>query len=158
MRCKPEVLRSGALWLLLFAAVTVAGCIGAGDAPSVWVMNSSNDEVAFFVSDNSSNPAAWYVVGPHTSARAGSAGLGSPDVRINVLGWQHEANNVSACSPGDYPDTLYDVPRGAAVRLLIGVSGEPSVAIAPEPSGLPVLAQVPLGNLSEAGRCAFLGR
>jgi hypothetical protein len=121
-------------------------------------MNRSSEEVAFFVSDNSTSPAAWCVVGPNTAARAGSDGLGSPDVRVNVLGWRHEANNVSACSPGDYADTLYDVPRGAAVRLLIEASGEPSVVLEPEPSGLPAVAQVPLGNLSEEGRCAFLGK
>ena len=121
-------------------------------------MNQSGEDVAFFVSDNSTTPAAWYVVAPHTSAHAGSAGLGSPDVTVNALGWRHEVNNVAACSPGDYDDTLYSVPAGAHVRLLIEPSGEPSVSLDAEPPGLPTLAQVPLGGLSEDGRCVFLGK
>ncbi len=130
--------------LAVFVA-SLAAC-GLGRA-SVWVENRSSAPATFFVTDDSDQPAAWFVVPANTTAHVGSAGLyGSPDVTVNVLGWQHEANHVDACSPGDYDDTLYDVPAGASVRLLIDETGRPSVALAQEPTGLPTLDAVPEGT------------
>ena len=134
--------------------VAVAVAIAEASRPFVWVENRSSQEATFFVTDNSLKDAGWYVVPAHTSAHAGSNGLGSPDVRVNVLGWGHEVNHVSRCAPGDYDDTIYDVPRGASVRLLIDESGRPSVSLAAEPANLPHLASAPLGNLSEAQVCS----
>lgn len=144
--------------LLLFVAVLVAiGAWQESSKPSVWIENRSPDQAVIFVTDNSDGPAAWYVVPAETSAHAGSGGLGSPDVRVNLLGWQHEANGVSSCSPGAYDDTIYNVPPEASVRLLIDETGQPTVSLAPEPPNLPNLAQAPLGDLSEAGICAATG-
>lgn len=123
----------------------MSGC-DVGHA-SVWVENRSSVPATFFVTDNSDQPAAWFVVPADSTAHVGSTGLHiSPDVRVNVLGWQHEANHVDACSPGDYDDTLHGVPAGASVKLLIDETGRPSVALAAEPSGLPALDAVPEGT------------
>ena len=133
------------------AAVQASARIAA--LPSVWVANLSPETATFFVTDNSDRDAAWFVVPAHTTAHVGSGGLGSSDVRVNVLGFGHGANHVDKCSPGDYDDTIYDVPDHASVRLLIDDSGNPSVRLAPEPPGLETLPEVPLGNLPEAERC-----
>jgi hypothetical protein len=67
------------------------------------------------------------------------------------------AGHVSECSPGHYDDTLYDVPSGASVRLLIEATGEPSVVLMDEPSGLPHLtAQPVMGTLNEADLCEYI--
>jgi hypothetical protein len=136
-------------------ATLVAGCgFTADDRPSVWVDNRSSVPATFFVTDNSlDHPAGWFVVPARTSAHAGSAGLGSPDVRVNALGWNHEANHVGKCAPGDYDDTLHDVPRSSSVRLLIDEMGMPSVSLVPEPAGLVGLVPAPLGDLPEDQRC-----
>ena len=62
------------------------------------------------------------------------------------MGWRHDVNDVDECSPGDYEDTLYDVPAGASVRLLVEPDGTPSVALATEPPGLPTVAVAELGG------------
>jgi len=134
----------GSIGLIALVAGGLLGCDVA--QASVWVENRSSAPVTFFVTDNSDRPTATYVVPADTMAHAGSAGLHiSRDVRVNVLGWQHEANHVDACSPGDYDDTLYSVPARASVKLLIDETGRPSVAFAAEPSGLPALDAVPEG-------------
>jgi phage-related tail fiber protein len=136
--------------------ICVAACslVSNSSTASVWVENRSASAAAFFVTDNSDSPAGWYVVPAHTVAHAGSTGLRvSSDVRVNVLGWGHQERHVSECSPGDYGDTLHDVPNGASVRLLIEASGRPSVDLGPEPPGIPALPLAPLGTLSEAQLC-----
>jgi len=139
---------------LLVVAIAIAVGVGSASRPSVWVENRSSHEATFFVTDNSLDSAGgWYLVPAHTAAHAGSDGLGSPDVRVNVLGWRHEVNHVGKCAPGDYDDTVHNVPRWTSVRLLIDETGEPSVSLAPEPVGLPQLVSAPLGNLPEAQRC-----
>jgi hypothetical protein len=110
-----------------------------------------------FVTDNSLSPAAWYVVPPRTAVHAGSAGLGSPDVRVNLLGWQHETLGVSRCAPGDYDDTISNVPPGASVLLLIEETGRPLVSLATEPPNLRRLGEAPLNDMSEEERCAATG-
>jgi hypothetical protein len=152
--------RSGLVPIALatFIAVVSNGCVlGIGPAPSVWVDNRSSQSVAFFLTDLGSEAAGWFIVPPHTTAHAGSDGLGSTAVRANVLGWGHEAGHASECSPSDYDDTLYDVPYGASVRLLIDATGQPSVAMMAEPSGLPALAAQPImGTFNEADLCAYI--
>lgn len=145
------------LALLTIAGVVMGACaVGTADRPSVWVENRSSQAAAFFVTDGSDAPAGWYIVPAHTIAHAGSDGLGSPDVRINVLGWGNDAAyNDSECAPGLYDDTLYGVPTRASIRLLIEATGQPSVAIQAEPSGLPHLAPQPMGPLTRAGRCDY---
>lgn len=143
-------------WLAI-VAVVVSACVFEGGGQSVWVENRSSQAAAFFLDDLSTGTAAWFIVPAHTTAHAGSDGLGTSAVRVNVLGWRHEANHVSECSPGDHDDTLYDVPGGASVRLLIEASGEPAVSLMPEPSGLPDLAPQPMmGPMTEADRCAYI--
>ena len=149
--------RSRPLLLVPIVLLIVLGASYLSRSPSVWIENRSSQQAVVFVTDDSARPAAWYVVPPHTTIRAGSDGLGSPDVRANVLGWRHEADHLSRCAPGDYHDTIPDVPRGASVRLLIDETGQPSVSLAPEPPNLTPLPQAPLGNLSEAGICAATG-
>jgi hypothetical protein len=115
------ILRVG-LWIALVAmvAVVASACVfGSGARQSVWVDNRSSQAAAFFLEDLSTGPGGWFIVPAHTTAHAGSDGLGSSAVRANVLGWGREAGHVSECSPGNYDDTLYDVPGGASVRLLI---------------------------------------
>jgi hypothetical protein len=135
--------------------------VGACDVgrPSVWVENDSPSVVAFFVDDLSMccHQAGLYLVPAHTMAHIGSEGLGSSAVRVNVLGWMHEADHVGPCAPGDYDDTLYDVPGLASVRLLVDETGRPSVGFRPEPPGLPSLAFVPTGDLSEDELCRYIG-
>jgi hypothetical protein len=107
-------------------AVLVSACVlGSGGRQSVWVEDRSAQRAAFFLDDLSTGPGGWFIVGAHTTAHAGSDGLGTTAVRANVLGWGHEAGHVSECSPGSYDDTLYDVPSGASVRLLIEATGDP---------------------------------
>jgi hypothetical protein len=142
---------------VLVIVVVALGAALSATQPTVWIENRSSAQAVVFVSDNSDSPAAWYVVPAGATVHAGSAGLGTTAVRVNLLGWRHEANGVSPCSPGDYDDTIYDVPRAASVRLLIDETGRPSVSLATEPVGLRELAQVPLGDLSEAERCAATG-
>jgi hypothetical protein len=133
------------LGVLAFLLGTVAAC-SPGRA-SVWVENRSSQRATIFVTDNSDQPAAWYLVAPSTTAHLGSGGLTiSPDVRVNLIGWRHEADGVDACSPGDYQDTLYAVPAGASVKLLIEPNGRPSVSLAPEPSALAHLPAAPDGT------------
>jgi hypothetical protein len=134
--------------------VVLAGC-ALGSPPSVWVDNESGSSAIFFVTDGSDTQPGWYIVPPHTTAHAGSTGLGSPDVTANVLGWGHVARHVGPCSPGDYDDTLYDVPRGASVELHIDPTGQPSVTLATEPDGLPRLELAPLNGLSEDQICSY---
>jgi hypothetical protein len=146
---------------LVASGLAVALLASCSSTPhtSVWVENRSGNNVVLFVTDLSSLPEACFVVPANSAATLGSAGLGnspSHDVRVNVLGWRHEVGNVGPCSPGDYDDTVYDVPPGASVRLLIEPSGEPSVSITPEPSDLPAVAEAPLGGMSEAELCAAL--
>ena len=152
---KPEPALSRAL-LVIVALLAVSCGIGGAGRTSVWVENRSSETATFLVYDLSDGPAAWYMVPAHTTAHAGSDGLRFPAVVANVLGWGHEANHVSRCSPGDYDDTLYDVPPGASVRLLIEETGRPSVSFAPEPQGLPHLVQAPLGPMSEDQRCRYI--
>jgi hypothetical protein len=121
--------------------------------PSVWVDNRSTSAVTFFVTHGGAGAAGWYQVPAHTVAHAGSDGLGSPDVRVNALGWDHVAHGTGPCSPSDYDDTIYNMPRFASVELQIDASGRPSVSLAPEPPNLPHLAPDPVGNLPEAQRC-----
>jgi hypothetical protein len=145
--------------MLAFVLFVGFAACGMWSRPSVWIENRSAEQAVIFVTDNSlNNPAAWYVVPARTSVHAGSAGLGSPDVRVNLLGWQHVADGVSRCAPGDYDDTISNAPRGGSVLLLIDETGRPAVSLATEPPNLPHLAQAPLGDLSEAGRCAATGR
>jgi hypothetical protein len=90
----------------------------------------------------------------HQCGRVGPTPRRSTAVRANVLGWGHEARHASECSPSDYDDTLYDVPSGASVRLLIEATGDPSVALMAEPSGLSALpAQPIMGTFNEAVLC-----
>jgi hypothetical protein len=110
----------------------------------VWVENRSSQAVVFFVDDLGSDPAPYYVVPANTAARVGTPGLSTRDVRVNVLGWRHEANGVGPCAPGDYDDTIYDVPPDGGVRLLIEASGQPSVAMQVEPASLRLLERAPL--------------
>ena len=112
----------------------------------MWIDNRSPDALAVFVTDLSDRPAAWYRIPGNTAVHAGSAGLRFDAVRVNVMGWRHDVNNVDECSPGDYEDTLYDVPAGASVRLLVEPDGTPSVALATEPPGLPTVAVAELGG------------
>jgi hypothetical protein len=134
-------------------AVAIGGC-GSSAPPSVWVDNRSAEAATFFVDDLGTGPAPYYIVAAHTSAHVGSDGLGTREVRVNVLGWGHEAGNVGPCSPGQYDDTLYDVPAGGSVRLLIDVSGQPSVGLASEPPSLPRLERAPLdGRVTEEQLC-----
>jgi hypothetical protein len=143
--------------LLVAVALLVVSCAMYGPSrTSVWVENRSSEYATFFVTDLSDGPSGWYIVPAHTTAHAGSTGLRFSAVVANVLGWGHEANHVSNCSPGDYDDTLYDVPDGSSVRLLIDETGRPSVSLAPEPPGLPQLALAPLGSMSEADRCQYI--
>jgi hypothetical protein len=153
-----NVRRHSRLALMAIVAVVSSACVfGSGAAPSVWVDNRSSQSAAFFLTGLGDGPAGWFIVAAHTTAHAGSDGLGSTAVRANVLGWGHEANHVSECSPSDYDDTLYDVPPGASVRLLIEATGEPSVALMAEPSGLPVLpAQPIMGTFNEADLCQYI--
>jgi hypothetical protein len=150
--------RRSLLALVAIVAVVASACVfGNSAAPSVWVDNRSSQSAAFFLTGLGAGPAGWFIVPPHTTAHAGSDGLGSTAVRANVLGWGHEANHVSECSPSDYDDTLYDVPPGASVRLLIEATGEPSVALMAEPSGLPALpAQPIMGTFNEADLCQYI--
>jgi hypothetical protein len=149
--------RGRLLLLLPVALLVVLGASYLSRPPSVWIENRSSQQGVVFVTDGSSRPAAWYVVPARTTVHAGSDGLGSPDVTVNLLGWQHEAGHVGRCAPGNYNDTIYDVPRGAPVRLLIDETGRPSVSLAPEPPNPAPLLQAPLENLSEAGICAATG-
>ena len=143
--------------LLITVVLLAAACGMYGPSgTSVWVENRSPEAATFFVTDLSDGPAGWYIVPAHTTAHAGSTGLRFPAVRANVLGWGHEAGNVSKCAPGEYDDTLYDVPDGSSVRLLIEETGQPSVSLAPEPPDLPQLALVPLGPMSEEQRCQYI--
>jgi hypothetical protein len=130
-----------------------AGGCASETRPVVWVDNRSQHDATFFVTDLSAEPAAFYVVPAHTTMHAGSDGLVYRDVRVNVLGWRHEENGVGPCSPGHYDDTIYNVPSGAAVRLLIDETGEPSVSLVPEPPGLPHLTRAPLNDLPQDQRC-----
>lgn len=124
--------------IVIVALVAVSSGIGGAVGTSVWVENRSSEAATFFV------------------AHAGSDGLRYPAVVANVLGWGHEANHASKCSPGDYDDTLYDVPSGASVRLLIDETGRPSVSLAPETPGLPRLVPAPLGPMPEDERCQYI--
>lgn len=143
-------------FFVVSAAVAGIGAIG-GSRPTVWIDNRSSQQVVVFVTDNGDGAAAWYIVPPKSAGHAGSAGLGSPDVRVNLLGWRHEENHVGRCAPGDFDDTLSDVPRSASVRLLVDETGRPSVSLAIEPSGLAALEQAPLGDLSESDLCEAIG-
>jgi hypothetical protein len=136
--------------VLCVGIVLVVNTVGR---PSVWVDNRSSQVATVFVTDDGSGPAAWYIVPAHSTVHLGSAGLGGPDVRANVLGWGHEAYQVDKCSPGHYEDTLFNVPRFSSIELSIDPSGQPTVKLASEPTGLTQLAQAPLGNLPEASRC-----
>jgi hypothetical protein len=98
--------------IAIVALVASACTLVSAARPSVWVDNRSSQAAAFFLDDLSTGPGGWFIVPAHTTAHAGSDGLGSTDVRVNVLGWGHEAGHVSECSPGNYDDTLYDVPGG----------------------------------------------
>lgn len=132
----------------------VTGACGVGSAPSVWVDNRSAEAATFFVDDLGSDAAPFYIVPPRTSAHIASPGLSSRDVRVNVLGWRHEEGHVGPCAPGNYDDTIYDVPADGSVRLLIDASGQPSVSLAPEPTSLPDLKRAPLdGPLTEDQLC-----
>jgi hypothetical protein len=149
-----------AAWALIVAVALFAASASCGmpgpSRTSVWVENRSSKTAAFFVTDLSDGPAGWYIVPGNMTARAGSDGLRFSDVRVNVLGWGYEARNAPRCSPGDYDDTLYDVPEGSFVRLVIDETGQPSVGVAPEPPGLPRLSLAPLGPMSEADRCQYI--
>jgi hypothetical protein len=149
--------RGRRLALVAIVALVASACVlASGARPSVWVENRSSQAAAIFLTDLSDGPAGWFIVPAHTTAHAGSDGLRFSDVRANVLGWDHEAGHVGECSPGSYDDTLYDVPSGASVRLLIEATGEPSVRLMAEPSGLPVLTAHPImGTLNQADRCAY---
>lgn len=134
-------------------ALTIAGC-RVSPPPSVWVDNRSSEVAVFYVYDLGPGPAPYYIVPPNTAAHVGSEGLTSSTVQVNVLGWRHEDNHVGPCSPGNYDDTLYDVPSNGSVRLLIDATGQPSVSLAPEPPSLPDLARAPLdGPLTEDQLC-----
>lgn len=141
---------------LVVVTALLAAMLGACTVSraSVWIDNQSSQQAVVFVDDLGSGPAPWYVVPAKTTVHVGSAGLGSSAVRVNLLGWRHEENHVSRCAPGDYDDTLYDVPPGASVRLLIEESGQPSVSLASEPPNLPTLDQTHFADQSEAGICA----
>ena len=134
-------------------AVMTGGC-EIGSPPSVWVDNRSSQAATFFVYDLGPGSTPYYIVPPHTAAHVGSDGLHTRDVVVNVLGWRHEEGHVGPCAPGNYDDTIYDVPPDGSVRLLIGVTGEPSVSLASEPPSLPDLARAPLdGPLTEDQLC-----
>jgi hypothetical protein len=128
----------------LVAVVVIGVAVSAASRASVWVENRSAESVAFFVTDNSDGPAGYFVVPPHTTAHAGSDGIGlvSRDVRVNVLHWI-KVTAGDPCTPTDYDDTIYNTPAGASVRLLVEADGQPSVTLAPEPSGLPHLDALP---------------
>jgi hypothetical protein len=146
------LLRQGVLIATVIGGTVFLG-VGIASTPSVWIENLSSQDAVVFVTDNSTRPEAWYVVPAGVRGHAGSAGLGSSEVRVNVLGWGAAANGVGRCSPGDYDDTVHDVPRWSSVRLLIDKDGTPIVSVAPEPPDLPVLRPAPLNNLPEADRC-----
>ena len=134
-------------------AVATSGC-GISRPPSVWVENRSAQAATFFIYDLGSGPTSYYIVPPHTTAHVGSEGLHTHDVLVNVLGWGHEAAHVGPCAAGHYDDTIYDVPPAGSVRLLIDVTGEPSVSLAAEPPSLPDLARAPLdGSVTEDQLC-----
>jgi hypothetical protein len=134
-------------------AVAIGGC-GISRPPSVWVENRSAQAATFFLDDLGAGPAPYYIVPPHATAHVGSEGLHTRDVVVNVLGWGHEADHVGPCAPGDYDDTIYGVPPGGSVRLLIDVTGQPSVSLASEPPSLPGLMRAPLdGPLTEDQLC-----
>jgi hypothetical protein len=148
-RCSP----ARRIAIAVVIAVAIGGC-GISRPPSAWVDNRSSQAATFFLDDLSSGPAPYYIVRPHTSAHVGSDGLHTRDVRVNVLGWGHEAGHVGPCAPGHYDDTIYDVPPAGSVRLLIDVTGQPSVSLASEPPSLPNLARAPLdGPLTEDQLC-----
>lgn len=150
--------RGASAWVAVLALVApgLGACNLGGQ--SVWIDNRSPEQAVVFVDDLGPGPAPWYVVPAKTTVHVGSAGLGSSAVRVNVLGWRHEENHVSRCAPGDYDDTLYDVPAGASVLLLIEASGQPSVTMAPEPAGLATVDQTHFADQSEAGICAATAR
>ena len=135
-------------------AASTSGC-GISRPPSVWVDNRSAQAATFFVYDLGSGATPYYIVPPHTTAHVGSDGLHTRDVLVNVLGWGHEERHVGPCSPGYYDDTIYDVPPRGSVRLLIEVTGQPSVSLAPEPPSLPDLARATAldGPLTEDQLC-----
>jgi hypothetical protein len=134
-------------------AVATGGC-GISRPPSVWVENRSAQAATFFIYDLGAGPTPYYIVPPHTTAHVGSEGLHTRDVLVNVLGWGHEAAHVGPCAPGHYDDTIYGVPPAGSVRLLIDVTGQPSVSLASEPPSLPDLARAPLdGPLTEDQLC-----
>ena len=143
--------------LMATVALLAVSCAMYGPSEtSVWVENRSPEAATFFVTDLSDGPAGWYIVPAHSTAHAGSTGLRFPAVRVNVLGWGHEAAHVGKCSPGQYDDTLYDVPDGSSVRLLIDGTGQPSVSLVPEPPGLPQLLLAPIGAMSEDELCQYV--
>jgi hypothetical protein len=143
--------------LAIVLALLLGVAVGMGNIsrPSVWVQNRSAHDATFFVTDRGKGPEGWLIVRAHTTAHAGSDGLGigAQDVRINMLSWRHEAAQVGPCAPGDYADTLSSVPAGASVRLLIDKSGQPSVSLAAKPAGLPHLVNEPLNGSSEDQLC-----
>jgi hypothetical protein len=148
-RCSP----ARRLAIAVVIAVATGGC-GISHPPSVWVDNRSSQAATFFVYDLGSGPTPYYIVPPHATAHVGSEGLHTRDVLVNVLGWGHEADHVGPCAPGDYDDTIYGVPPGGSVRLLIDPAGQPSVSLASEPPSLPDLARAPLdGPLTEDQLC-----
>lgn len=135
-------------------AIALTGC-GAPKPPSVWVQNDSSRVVIFFVADLGPDPAAYFIVPPHTTAHVDNEGRRTRDAVVNVLGWRHEVNHVGRCAPGDYDDTRYDVPPSGSVRLLIEASDQPSLDLTAEPPSLPLLTRETAldGPLSEDQVC-----
>jgi hypothetical protein len=131
---------AGAIALVLLGVSALGIAVSLASRASVWVKNDSSESVAFFVTDLSDGPGGYYVVPAHTTAHAGSDGIGltSRAVRVNVLRWR-EVVAGEPCTPTDYDDTIYDVPAGVSVELHIASDGQPSVTLAPEPSNLPQL-------------------
>lgn len=141
------------LLLMILVVIVVTGCT---PVTTIWIENRSAEPHPLFVDNLSDHPALWYIVPPNTIASAGSST--GEAVRVNVLGWRHEQGHVAPCSPGDYDDTLYDVPLAASVRLLIEEDGRPSVGFASEPPGLPRLPEASIGPLTEDELCAWFAQ
>lgn len=110
----------------------------SGGGVSVWAENRSPKDVVFVVSDNSDKRPAVYVVPARTSGHAGSGGLGSGDVEVDIL-------IDGFCEPdpdGIQRGTIHSV-RSGSVRLLIQEDGSWKVDQTPEVLNLGQVASAP---------------